>query len=97
MPLSLPALTASRCVPPLPLSARQVAIQPYSCRSETRPQAKFANIRSQKSAKMGHEDAVYLAKLAEQAERYEGKFAVSALAVATCALTPLCPQRWSRT
>lgn len=25
------------------------------------------------TAKMGHEDAVYLAKLAEQAERYEGK------------------------
>jgi len=23
---------------------------------------------------MGHEDAVYLAKLAEQAERYEGSF-----------------------
>ncbi len=25
--------------------------------------------------KMGHEDAVYLAKLAEQAERYEGTYA----------------------
>ena len=26
---------------------------------------------------MGHEDAVYLAKLAEQAERYEGLFVFS--------------------
>jgi hypothetical protein len=26
---------------------------------------------------MGHEDAVYLAKLAEQAERYEGAFGTS--------------------
>ena len=26
------------------------------------------------TAKMGHEDAVYLAKLAEQAERYEGTY-----------------------
>jgi hypothetical protein len=26
------------------------------------------------TAKMGHEDAVYLAKLAEQAERYEGMY-----------------------
>jgi hypothetical protein len=26
-----------------------------------------------KSSKMGYEDSVYLAKLAEQAERYEGK------------------------
>ena len=29
---------------------------------------------------MGHEDAVYLAKLAEQAERYEGKFDIFCLA-----------------
>jgi hypothetical protein len=26
------------------------------------------------TAKMGYEDSVYLAKLAEQAERYEGQF-----------------------
>ena len=42
---------------------------------------------------MGYEDSVYLAKLAEQAERYEGEYfrrtAQSARLIA--------PQRWSRT
>lgn len=35
----------------------------------------LANISpTQKSIKMGYEDSVYLAKLAEQAERYEGEY-----------------------
>ena len=42
---------------------------------------------------MGHEDAVYLAKLAEQAERYEGMLlqqpSVSGIRLKTAAL-----QRW---
>jgi len=29
------------------------------------------------TSKMGYEDSVYLAKLAEQAERYEGKLTIS--------------------
>lgn len=34
---------------------------------------------------MGYEDSVYLAKLAEQAERYEGKSLISqSLALLTC-------------
>ena len=32
---------------------------------------------TQKSIKMGYEDSVYLAKLAEQAERYEGEYSFS--------------------
>ena len=35
---------------------------------------------------MGHEDAVYLAKLAEQAERYEGKPPAPSLAAYVCSL-----------
>jgi hypothetical protein len=31
------------------------------------------------SFKMGYEDSVYLAKLAEQAERYEGKSLISSI------------------
>lgn len=43
---------------------------------------------------MGYEDSVYLAKLAEQAERYEGKQYKTHVA----RLNPLtCPQKWSRT
>lgn len=42
---------------------------------------------------MGYEDSVYLAKLAEQAERYEGK---CALRCAVCLAHPIA-QRWSRT
>lgn len=45
-------------------------------------------------AKMGYEDSVYLAKLAEQAERYEGKSTTSPNA-SYPALTAL--QKWSRT
>lgn len=40
----------------------------------------FPPLLDHSSVKMGHEDAVYLAKLAEQAERYEG---TSPIAVAT--------------
>jgi hypothetical protein len=32
------------------------------------------SLHSSQSFKMGYEDSVYLAKLAEQAERYEGTF-----------------------
>jgi hypothetical protein len=54
---------------------------------------------------MGHEDAVYLAKLAEQAERYEGgcsnqsfKSPVAAgNETAVESLTFCAAQRWSRT
>lgn len=42
---------------------------------------------------MGYEDSVYLAKLAEQAERYEGKSASDK--TRSPMLIP--PQRWSRT
>lgn len=35
-----------------------------------------------KSSKMGYEDSVYLAKLAEQAERYEGKSTIYQLQLA---------------
>lgn len=45
---------------------------------------------------MGHEDAVYLAKLAEQAERYEGWFLLNL--DRSVAQTPdNATQRWSRT
>ena len=37
---------------------------------------------------MGYEDSVYLAKLAEQAERYEGKFVPENLQV--CRLIHMC-------
>lgn len=47
-------------------------------------------------AKMGYEDSVYLAKLAEQAERYEGKsIATTPPNGSYPALTAL--QKWSRT
>lgn len=42
------------------------------------------------------EDSVYLAKLAEQAERYEGAYKKTRPSDANLALT-LCLQRWSRT
>lgn len=45
---------------------------------------------------MGHEDAVYLAKLAEQAERYEGSL-IAFLSPRSTALTEVSQQRWSRT
>jgi hypothetical protein len=44
---------------------------------------------------MGHEDAVYLAKLAEQAERYEGWFLLNLDLVAQISDNPT--QRWLRT
>lgn len=44
---------------------------------------------------MGHEDAVYLAKLAEQAERYEGSHLTSSI-VRFLAVDNVI-QRWSRT
>jgi hypothetical protein len=44
---------------------------------------------------MGYEDSVYLAKLAEQAERYEG---TPALHIHTNRIITLtAPQKWSRT
>ena len=59
---------------------------------------------------MGHEDAVYLAKLAEQAERYEGSLYIPPLKInITSVKNPdwehesrvsninMRPQRWSRT
>jgi hypothetical protein len=60
------------------------------------PQPNFANSRiSQISTfTMGYEDSVYLAKLAEQAERYEGKH--SAEEAASMHADPQM-QRWSRT
>ncbi len=33
---------------------------------------------------MGHEDAVYLAKLAEQAERYEGMLSIESIFLKDC-------------
>lgn len=47
---------------------------------------------------MGHEDAVYLAKLAEQAERYEGVYAwgLGFSRGSTLTRHPA-PQRWLRT
>jgi hypothetical protein len=47
---------------------------------------------------MGNDDAVYLAKLAEQAERYEGMFDMGSPASSWLVLTsvPL-QQKWSRT
>lgn len=49
---------------------------------------------------MGHEDAVYLAKLAEQAERYEGKWFYMLflrLRFRVKSNVMFFPQRWSRT
>jgi hypothetical protein len=48
---------------------------------------------------MGHEDAVYLAKLAEQAERYEGMYSQIPTAPPNEpeADAPPRTQRWSRT
>lgn len=43
---------------------------------------------------MGYEDSVYLAKLAEQAERYEGGFPP---ALSTINIILIHTQRWSRT
>lgn len=40
----------------------------------TRPPLTLNLADTSTTAKMGHEDAVYLAKLAEQAERYEGMY-----------------------
>lgn len=45
---------------------------------------------------MGHEDAVYLAKLAEQAERYEGWFLLN-LDRLVAQISDNATQRWSRT
>lgn len=44
---------------------------------------------------MGYEDSVYLAKLAEQAERYEGKWWGGAIRNLGYALISF--QKWSRT
>ncbi len=57
---------------------------------------------------MGHEDAVYLAKLAEQAERYEGMYSWASAATSPPSSIPQrvesrltvdlpAIQRWSRT
>jgi hypothetical protein len=48
---------------------------------------------------MGNEDAVYLAKLAEQAERYEGTSSILECQNNTLSdvLTLSVSQRWSRT
>lgn len=45
---------------------------------------------------MGHEDAVYLAKLAEQAERYEGWFILNLYHLVAQA-SDNATQRWLRT
>jgi hypothetical protein len=46
---------------------------------------------------MGHEDAVYLAKLAEQAERYEGSPWIPLSLLVGFQLLTHKSQRWSRT
>lgn len=48
---------------------------------------------------MGHEDAVYLAKLAEQAERYEGMYYCSFFAIESVAWSNamVSLQKWLRT
>ena len=46
---------------------------------------------------MGQEDAVYLAKLAEQAERYEGSSTVLVIRPCPVPVLTLLLQRWSRT
>lgn len=46
---------------------------------------------------MVQEDAVYLAKLAEQAERYEGSSTLLALPSCPVPVLTNLPQKWSRT
>lgn len=46
---------------------------------------------------MVQEDAVYLAKLAEQAERYEGSSTLLALPSCPVLVLTNLPQKWSRT
>lgn len=62
----------------------------HNCRLEL-----FTNTSTtQKSIKMGYEDSVYLAKLAEQAERYEGEYSIHR---STAGPILMSAQKWWRT
>lgn len=61
----------------------------------THPIATVPEHKHTKQRKMGYEDSVYLAKLAEQAERYEGKWWGGAIRNLGYALISF--QKWSRT
>ena len=77
----------------LPFSSQPQPVQSRTHRSDRRNVTNITRSSADFTFTMGHEDAVYLAKLAEQAERYEGSF--------VRAIYPRIRidhnQRWSRT